>query len=254
MHHIAVHAAPPSCPRGRCAHAAKGPLHPHLLPWRAHTRGLSSAGGGRSCDRCGRQRSHWALAAAGHTAQTQVPSVHPTNAASYAPSHSAIRAGGTRGRMRPKLRRIPAPLHTGTQAVSCRPPVGGHAIAAAESSRSWRAGRCCTHSANDGMGGSPQPHRRPLWCGPRHSEGCASGGRGGTWALVCRIPPPPPPGGTRAVAARPSVGGLVVAAASSACNVRCRQTHGRLCSLDLVDWLDGDSRRDCWQIDHEKSV
>jgi len=221
MHHIAVHAAPPSWPRGRCAHAAKGAPHPHPISPRAHTRGLLSSGGWRSRDRCGRQRSHWALVAAGCKAQTQVPSLPPTNASSCAPSHLAVGAGGTRGRARPKLRRIPPPLHTGTQAVSSRPPVSGLAKSAAESSRSLRAGRRGTHSANVVLGGSPPPHQRPRWCGPRHSAGRASGGRGGTWALVRRIPPPPPPGGTRAVAARPLVGGLVVAAAASARNVRC---------------------------------
>jgi len=114
MHHIAVYAAPPGWPRGRCAHAAKGPPHPHPRPPRAHSRGRLSAAGGRARDRCGRQRSHWALAAAGHTAQRQVPSLPPTNASPCAPSHSAVRAGGARGRARPKLRRIPPPLHTGT--------------------------------------------------------------------------------------------------------------------------------------------
>ena len=147
------------------------------------------------------------------------------------------------------------PPSTQARQVSSRPPVGGLAVAAAESSRSWRGGRRGTHSAYNVLGGSPPPHQRPRRCVPRHSAGCASGGRGGTWALVRRIPPPPPPGGTRAVAARPPVhrpprgrppvGGLVVAAAASARSVRWRQTLGRLCSLDWLDWLDGDSRLDC---------
>jgi len=64
------------------------------------------------------------------------------------------------------------------------------------------------------------------------------------WALFRRIAAPPPPGGTRAVAARPPVGGLVVAAASRARSVRWRQSCRRLCSLDWLDWLDGDSRQD----------
>jgi len=140
------------------------------------------------------------------------------------------------------------------------PPPSTQARRRSSAGRRWAASRFCSggrelsplarrqvwHTQRKTCTGRiPPPHQRPRRCVPRHSGGCESGRRGGTWALVRRIPPPPPPGGTRAVDAWPLVGGLVVAAAASARSGRWRQTRGRHCSLDWLDWLDGDSRRDC---------